>query len=417
MTTLLAIGDLHLGRLPANLPEALMARKRELGPDTAWRRAVAEAIARKVDGVVLAGDLVEHSRDFFIAYGELKSGLEKLATAGIRAWAVAGNHDVHVLPRLARELDQLTLLGAGGQWETAEIGALELIGWSFPQAEVHNSPLDNFPSGRAGRPRIGLLHCDRDQLSSRHAPVSSQDLAAAKVSAWLLGHIHKPDRLDGDRPIGYLGSISALRASETGDRGPWLIELQKQRIQARQLVLAPLRYEAISLDAAELKSPEALPQHILASARERVQAMSELDCRPDALGLRLELTGRCRSVDALASAAAQLVEDSQTWNEQGVACFIDKLTVAVEPAIALDELASRSDPAGLLARRILALRGQDPAERERLIGLARERLNTLIEAREFRGLERALDDQAIAVSLERAALKSLGQLLAQQAAA
>ena len=115
-------------------------------------------------------DLVERSRDFFVAYGQLKSGLEKLAAAGIEAVAVAGNHDVHVLPRLAAELDHLHLLGAGGQWESRDLGDITLIGWSFPTAQVRSSPLDQFPAGRPGKPRIGLLHCDRDQADSAYAP-------------------------------------------------------------------------------------------------------------------------------------------------------------------------------------------------------------------------------------------------------
>ncbi|AKS40923.1 metallophosphoesterase family protein [Wenzhouxiangella marina] len=417
MTTLLAIGDMHLGRLPASLPDELRSLQRELGPEAAWMRSVTEAINRKVDGVVLAGDLVERSRDFFVAYGQLKAGLEKLATAGIRTWAVAGNHDVHVLPRLAEELDHLTLLGAGGRWQSTEIGDLDLIGWSFPQAEVRQSPLEDFPGRRGKRPLIGLLHCDRDQSNSRHAPVSSKDLESAPVSAWLLGHIHQPDPMDGDRPIGYLGSVSALRASETGDRGPWLIEAGKGKVRAEQLVLAPLRYESIDLDVSQLDDPEQLGSAILAGARDCVGALGDLCRAPEAIGLRLRLVGRSRIGAAIATAARQWLEDARPWTEQSIQLFIDKLELAFEPDIELERLAERQDPVGLLARRVLALRGADEVERERLLERAREQLGPLAEQREFRGLGRPLDDAALGEYLERAAMHSLSSLLAQTGAA
>jgi len=414
MTTLLAIGDMHLGRLPASLPEELHSRRRELGPETAWNRCVTEAINRKVDAVVLAGDLVEQSRDFFVAYGQLKAGLDKLATAGIRTWAVAGNHDVHVLPRLAEELDHLELLGAGGRWETAEINDIELIGWSFPQAEVRDSPLDSFPQTRLGRVRIGLLHCDRDQRDSRHAPVSSGALEAAQVSAWLLGHIHQPDDLSGERPIGYLGSVSALRASETGDRGPWLIEASQGRVRAAQLVLAPLRYEACTLDLSDLNKPAALGARVLECARRTLAGLADRGRIPEALGLRIVLTGRSRIHSELREAARQLIADGRPWIEEGAQCFIDKLEFVLEPEIELTRLAEQNDPCGLLAQRILDLRQGQGEEFERLIELARERLKPTLESREFSGLNANLDTPALARRLERAALLSLSTLLEQQ---
>jgi DNA repair protein SbcD/Mre11 len=98
------------------------------------------------------------------------------------------------------EIDSLHLLGANGQWQQYDLDGASVIGWSFPEAQVHHSPLENFPGARGRQPLIGLLHCDRDQSDSPYAPVSSEALARAPVSAWLLGHIHQPDTLDGRSP-------------------------------------------------------------------------------------------------------------------------------------------------------------------------------------------------------------------------
>src|SRR5699024_6038280 len=112
---------MHLGRPPAAIPDDLHARRQQLGPDIAWSRAVDAAVQHRVDAVLLGGDLVDQERDFFVAYGQLKAGVQKLAASGIRILAVAGNHDTEVLPRLADEIDALELLGRNGQWQTQKV--------------------------------------------------------------------------------------------------------------------------------------------------------------------------------------------------------------------------------------------------------------------------------------------------------
>ncbi|MCC5864099.1 MAG: DNA repair exonuclease [Wenzhouxiangella sp.] len=414
MTTLLAIGDMHLGRLPAGLPDSLAEQRRALGPATAWNAAIDQALERQVDAVLLAGDVVERGRDFFVAYGELKAGVERLAAADIPIIAVAGNHDTHVLPRLAAEIKQLELLGADGQWQRRVLADVEIVGWSFPQAQVRTSPLANFPAIDSDRTLIGLLHCDRDQAGSPYAPVSSSELDAAPVAAWLLGHIHRPDELGKGRPIGYLGSISALRASETGSRGPWLLSISEGKLRFEHLPLAPLRYDRLPVDISELDDAANCPGLVASVAREHLLTLKQRGIVPEAIGLRVVLIGRSAQARHMPAVAQQMIDGAEVWRESGVNCFIDRIDVAVQPALDLARLATQSDPAGLLAQRLLTLRGRDDAARQALLGEHRERLQLLAEGREFRELDRRLDDDAIAEYLERAALLTLSRLLAQR---
>lgn len=414
MTTLLAIGDIHLGRPPAAIPDDLHARRSQLGPEAAWSLAVDEAIERKVDAVVLTGDVIERNRDFFVAYGDLRAGIEKLTRASIPVIAVAGNHDTHVLPRLAEEFDDLHLLGEGGQWQETRVDDITLIGWSFPHPHVRRSPLDSFSRKPSSGMTIGLLHCDRDQADSRYAPVSSDALERAKVDAWFLGHIHRPDHLDSDRPIGYLGSLSALRASETGVRGPWLITISGKEIAADHLPLAPLRYEAIEVDCSRLDEAGRLHGLILEACRKRVAEIVEGNDRPRALGFRLSLTGRTSAYSALEDAVDLVREDTRAWDEAGISCFIQKIELATRPKPDLARLARQSDPCGLLARRLLALDDPESEERERLIELGRSQLEPVVEGREFRDLERDLDDAEIIAWLKRSGLTALNRLLEQR---
>jgi len=414
VTTLLAIGDMHLGRPPTAIPEDLSSRRGELGPDTAWRRTVETAIEREVDAVVLAGDLVDKDRDFFVAYGQLKAGVEKLADAGIRVLAVAGNHDTEILPRLAGEIEALELLGANGEWQSQRINEVAILGWSFPRPQMRQSPLKHFPDERIEPPVIGLLHCDLDQVDSAHAPVARGELEATPVDAWLLGHIHRPDDLDVDRPIGYLGSISALRASETGSRGPWLIQVEGRDIAADQLPLAPLRYESLEIDCSELADGAELSERVVATTRERLRMLVENDVSAAAIGLRITLTGQSSAAAKLGEAAAGLAADGRSWQEQGVACFIHKIESAVLPRLDLKRLSRQSDPCGLLARRLLALQSPESEEYQRLVRLARASMSPVLRAREFRDLGQAPGDAAIADWLYRAGRLALIRLVAQR---
>ena len=49
---LLAVGDMHLGRVPASLPDALSGSARQLGPEIAWQRSVDAAIEHGVEAVL-----------------------------------------------------------------------------------------------------------------------------------------------------------------------------------------------------------------------------------------------------------------------------------------------------------------------------------------------------------------------------
>lgn len=414
MTTLLAIGDMHLGRPPTAIPEDLRPRRDELGPEAAFSRAIDEAIRREVDAVLFAGDLVDQDRDFFVAYGQLRSGVEKLTAAGIRVLAVAGNHDTEVLPKLAAEIEKLELLGADGQWQAQRVDEITVLGWSFPRPQVRQSPLDSLPEDIPQGTVIGLLHCDLDQVDSAHAPVARRALEDAPVDAWLLGHIHRPDSLDDDRPIGYLGSISALRASETGQRGPWLIHIEGRDIAADQLALAPLRYEAIEVDCSDLDDAAGLGERVLSAARECLGALAGGDSAPTAVGLRIRLTGQSKAAAGIAAAAAELAADDRSWDEQGIACFVQKIESAVLPKLDLKRLSRQSDPCGLLARRLLALESPESEECQRLLRLARESMSPLVRAREFRELGLQPDDAAIAEWLRRAGTLALIRLVGQR---
>lgn len=423
-TVLMCVGDMHLGRLPSGLPGGILDEyelaPRRLGPAEAWRRVVAQAIALPVDAVVLAGDLVESDNSRFEAFGQLQSGIERLTAAGIEVCAVAGNHDVEVLPRLAGSLEGFRLLGAGGRWEDCIISGrdgpeVRLVGWSFPQQIVTTSPL---PPGRLpfpdDMPLLGILHADLDAAGSRYAPVGRAELAAAGPHAWLLGHIHRPTLSHRDDHLGYLGSLVGLDRTETGRHGPWLISVDGVgQITQRQLTLGPLRWETVVLPVDELANPTVdLPAAVIAALRRRHGELADELTGTEALGCRVRLTGRCGDFAGLLQAVAEFRADQLAVPCGATLLFVDRLVNDAAPAIDLTELAQAADPPGLLARHLLAVeRGDD----QPLIDAVRAGAAEMTGRPQFAALDRPdPGDPELRQRLLRVGYRVLAALLAQQ---
>ncbi len=380
---ILAVGDMHLGRTPSRLPPELAARANALGPAEAWRRTVKKALETSVRAVLLAGDVVEREDDFFEAYRELSGGVERLAEQGVEVIGVAGNHDVRVLPRLARQTDGFRLLGSDDQWQCHPIVAdnetINLWGWSFPEEKVFASPLPQAPFARKPGINIGLLHCDRDGGASPYAPVSSTELDRAGLDAWLLGHIHKPDKLTADAPSGYLGSLTGMDPGEPGQRGPWLITIARGRLASvEQVPLAPLRWETLVVDLGAISEPAEAKDRLLAAVRSLDETIAATSSQADAIGLRVIFAGRTRFGAEAASAISPDDRENVYRGPRNRHYFIETLRTETRPEIDLAKLAERPDPPGLLAQRLLWLEEPEGhTERDRLAALARQRFESI----------------------------------------
>lgn len=419
---LLCVGDIHLGRQPSRLGEALVDKiaPGRLGPAAAWQRSVDFAIAQQVDAVLLAGDVVEQQDDFYEAYGDLRAGVERLVEADIRVIGVAGNHDVEVLPRLADAVTDFELLGRGGQWESLELQSnndsdkARVLGWSFPETVVSTSPLDSLEYAPDNLPTIGLLHCDRDQTGSRYAPVRSSEFDHHPVDAWLLGHIHRPDALESPKPTGYLGSLSGMDPGEPGPHGPWLLEIKNNDFQINHIPLAPLRWEEVTVPVDDLAAAGDIHTRIVQALDQLHERLGESPYTPEAVGCRLRLTGRTEWRREIERDLGTEDPRDVSHERGNIIYFIHAWELDTLPSVDLAELAQGADPAGLLARKILILRGDDSREREALIESARERLAQVTRDRNFSQLSAdPPNDEETRVLLEQAALHALDELLAQ----
>ncbi len=356
---ILAIGDMHLGRRPSRLPSELAKHATELSPQKGWERAIEHAIKHHVDLVVLAGDLVDQEDNFFEAFRPLDTGINALVSAGIEVVGISGNHDVSVLPRLAKQLSQFKLLGANGRWETHRYEkhgeAVTLHGWSYPRPVVSESPLMGHTFERAPGLNFGLLHCDRDQADSRYAPVTSQALNEAGLDGWLLGHIHKPDPLSHKSVSGYLGSITGLHVGEIGPRGPWLLDIDQGQVHAvSHWTIAPLVWIHLSLDISNLTKPDQAMDALLQDIRRLDQQASAYMEPPRALGIRLVLSGQSDLGGEISEALVDRQDENFAVGDIET-IFLESINDQTTAAVDLSLLAKRTDHIGRLARSLVLL--------------------------------------------------------------
>ena len=445
--TLLAASDIHLGRRPSRLPDDLAELgldPSEVTPAAAWKSAVRVAIERDVDAVLLAGDVVESLADRFRALRVIEEGVELLLSRGISVIAVAGNHDVIALPRLAdimagpgtghaaapgglgRDRAAFRLLGRGGRWESVLLTArdgtkVRIVGWSFASEKERDNPLDTFPDERnEGVATVGLLHCDVDGGASPYAPVPRSRLTDAPVDAWLLGHVHVPDRMESSRPIGYLGSLVGLDPGESGQRGAWLFRVDGPgTIVTERLPVAPLRWERVEAPVGTLagEAPDGIEQTLdgllvdtLVSVRDAIDS-SLGDTR--LVGCRITLTGEMKHHLALARLLDQGPWRELTKKRGGVTLFVESVIDAITPAVDLAGLAASDDPPGLLARMLLDLEQETESGRALVEGASRA-LRRAEDAGAWNRASVALPPRDDRRLLLRAGRLALQELLAQR---
>ncbi len=370
---ILCLGDLHLGLRPSRLPAD--ADPRATSVAEVWRRAVELALGEQVGLVLLSGDLVDRANRYFEAFGPLEEGLRRLAAAGIETCAVAGNHDFDVLPRLAQVVggERFHLLGRGGRWERFTWGGeegrprLHVDGWSFPGRDVREDPVAAYelepPAGaEAGAPVLGLVHGDLGQPASANAPLSRARLESAGPAAWVLGHVHKPERIDlaGGRWALYPGSPQPLDWSETGAHGAWLVGLEGDRLGLpRPVPLATVRWELREVDLSGVAARDEVEDRVVRAVREEAEALAVEagDAAPEELLLRLTLTGRSPLHRELSDLARRLEEGAPIERplEGGGRARLMEVRVATRPALDLEGLSGGDDAAALIASVLMAL--------------------------------------------------------------
>ncbi|MFW6414845.1 MAG: metallophosphoesterase family protein [Thermodesulfobacteriota bacterium] len=363
---ILATADIHLGRKSSAVPGDLEV----VSTRYTWERIVETAIQNSVDALVIAGDLVDRDNRFYEAIGPLQSGFHKLNQAGIEVYLTAGNHDYDVLPQIAANsmYGNVHLLGQGGEWEVQRLavnrGQCQFVGWSFPGQFVAEDPLLSLQGSELDPdiPTVGVLHGYVDDPEGKYAPLSMSNLAKHQVEAWILGHVHTPQRFKQQSPyIAYAGSPHAMSPSEYGVHGLVLLQVEsRDEIRTTDIPISPTRYEDLAIDVSSVSSEAEFRNRVVSgllnSAGDKLQELDEVYY----LVFDIYLKGDNSRANEIDSWKYGLADDYEQELENGTRLLVRKVVNEVKPAVSnLEELANDASPAGKLAETILAIQNGD----------------------------------------------------------
>jgi DNA repair exonuclease SbcCD nuclease subunit len=292
---------------------------------------VAEATARRVDALLVPGDLFDGEE---ADVETVNRAVECVRAAGCPPVFIApGNHDCY--SRASTYYDNAKLAARHQPvwpahvhiFTSPEFASAELSG--RPEVRVWgrcvdaNVESDDRVLARAPRPGPGLahvllLHGSRDGFLAPGkrltAPFSDAELLAAGFDYAALGHYHEPAEVRDGRGrlrAAYAGSPAALARDETGPHGALLVRLTVDAsaaapearglaVETEPVPLDERRLLAVTADLAGVGSPEAVRERVLA-------ALAAAGATPRDLAVA-RLTGRVRPGVDLAPRAEDFAE-------------------------------------------------------------------------------------------------------------
>lgn len=248
--------DAHLDAPVGSASPAVRERVRS-AQRAAFGGLIDLALARRVDAILLAGDILDGDTLRPSTASWFPRELGRALAAGVSVVAVTGNHDasvsrlfpegVHVVgartPRVIEVRGDGVLAGrvfAAGHEHAAETASLVA---GFPMA-----PADGIPA-------VGLVHAEVADAAGtddhhRYAPTTLRELDRG-YDYWALGHVHRRQRLPTAGEAWYAGTLQGLDLGpgEVGAKGALLVEIAHGAVAVQPVDLAPLafRHERVTL--------------------------------------------------------------------------------------------------------------------------------------------------------------------------
>lgn len=346
--------DLHLDTPFASVgttPGEVRAALREASV-RAWENLVAEAIARQVAFVVLAGDIYDGAERGVRAQRRFLEGLRRLDAAGIRAFIAYGNHDPvtegwSAITELPASVVAFPAATAGRQAITTSFTAggepVSVTGISYATRATTENLVARFPEPAGPGLQVAVLHANVGANSDHagYSPCTLTDLCATGYHYWALGHIHRRTVVHGGDPwVIYPGSLQGRspKPAECEPKGAVLVSVDEGRVTDTEFVaLDVVRFIDLSIDI-EAHSLQSLLDTLEEQATPLHHDARSLIVRATMTGtgtLHEELLSSDRRADVLNCLRDRTPAEPFVW--------WDRLRWITRPTTAYEELARGND--------------------------------------------------------------------------
>lgn len=315
----------------------------------AFDALIEATLEREADFLLIAGDVYDGQDRSLRAQLRLRDGLVRLSDKGIPSFIVHGNHDpldsrVVALdwPEKAhffgRKIDSVAALGAGGE------PLATVSGISFPKKEEPRNLAAKFRRQEDGRFQIGLLHCNvgGDTGHENYAPCTLDDLRAAEMDYWALGHVHTREILCEAPWAVYPGNIQGRSIREQGARGGYHVRVDEGgRVTVEFVPLDVVRWSGLQVKIDSLETIDALERAVVETVQEASAGSGgrAVVCRVSIVGRGPLHAGLRRS-----GSAGQLLERvRERFSGEDPFVWVERLAIASRPEVDLAECMGRQD--------------------------------------------------------------------------
>lgn len=290
------VSDLHLDNFPAVKEENdEMAMRLHEAPYRALKKLLELCKQKSPQFIVFSGDMHEHGPLSLEARHHLTLFFNALKALNIPFYYACGNHDhlgqndtffqgfdtvfrfsdtwshFSYPPQIKPEKEEAGNDKAEYTGNTEENPPLcTLYGISHTSRKELKNLLKTFTCEEENTPfTIGVLHAsvhssDKVKNTDKHvvALCKEKDFDSFPLDYWALGHIHEPVIIQENPMLVYSGAMQATRISENGERGAYLVTLEKEdkksktKITTEFFPLAPLEIYTLSLSLPSTQEEE-----------------------------------------------------------------------------------------------------------------------------------------------------------------
>ena len=243
--------DLHLdarlgglGRLDEESRERLAGEARQ-----AWSDLVRTTIDLMASFLVIAGDIFHQEVAQPLAQRDFLEGLRRLDDAGISVLVCHGNHDplTDGFEWIGKLPGNVTIFPSGSP-TTEKVrlnsgASVYVSGLSFAETSETGNLAARFRDiTRPAGPHVAVLHANLngDPAHDLYAPCTLDDLRAAPVDYWALGHIHlrAVHALGPGRSGAYCGNLQgrSFKPAECHPKGALVVPIENGQIGSPEFV-------------------------------------------------------------------------------------------------------------------------------------------------------------------------------------
>lgn len=324
------IADVHLGAAPDSGFSWAKDRGREIWES--FRRCIREANEKKVDLLLVAGDLfhrqptVQELKEVNYLFSTLKKTLIVL---------IAGNRDYlkPSSPYQSFQWGKNVVCLFSQECEKVRFPDLkaEVYGLSYHQKEITEPLYDSIRPDKTDYFRILLAHGG----DANHIPISKEALQASGFDYVALGHIHKPQELIPGFAR-FAGALEPIDSDDVGPHGYILGEVQRRKLTLSFVELCSRMYLQRDVEVTE--------EDTVYSLREKISGLVFKEGQQNMYKIRL-----------VGQKLPQLALDLREYKKCGRIVDIEDMTA---PALHIEEL--REQYRGQLIGNFIESFGEEP---------------------------------------------------------